>query len=111
MQRLVDGFSELGQGQVVRVTLDDGETIEARVSQIEYSPNERLRIELTGEDSRYQVRAHADGDTWAPVEIHRFDPHGDGWSMLPGVSSMTPAETFRTVKSADMEAQEDTGTR
>ena len=107
MDSTVDELADLGQGQTARLTLDGGDPIDARVNQISYVPEDHLRIELSGAGERYQLRTAADGE-WAPVEIRRRDR--ESWVSVGIVTAVRPGETFRIVKSADMEAQAETGT-
>lgn len=110
MQQDPGELGELGQGQAVRLTLGDGATIDASVNQISFVPDEYLRLELSAGDERLQARSTAVDGSWSSVELRRRDRATDAWTTLDEVVDATPAETFRTVKSRDMEAQEDTGT-
>jgi hypothetical protein len=96
------------------LTLEDGPTIEARVNQSVFDPEENLRLELSphGSDeySRYQIRAHVEGGTWTPPRVRGNDRDDDAWIDLGDVADVTPQETYRTPTSEDMEEQEATGT-
>jgi uncharacterized protein YndB with AHSA1/START domain len=109
----VDALAELGQGQRVRLTVPDGDTIDLQVNQTEYAPGERLRLELTtddsGDPSRYQATATADGGDWSPLSVRRYDPDRGEWESLGEVSAATRRGTFLTVRSDDMAAQERAG--
>lgn len=108
MAGIVDLLSELGQGQTARFALDGGEDLEARVNQRSFSGEEYLRLELSSDDERYQLRSRYEDGEWSPVELRRRN--GTDWTAMGTVEAVSPSETFGTVKSADMEAQEDTGT-
>jgi hypothetical protein len=112
MRHSVRTLTGLGQGQRLRLAFGDT-TVDVRVNQIEYTPGDRLRLELTtdgGDDSRYLATATADGGEWSALAVRRYDRTGDGWQSLGTVETVTPLETFRTVSSSDMRAQENTGT-
>lgn len=111
---LIETLSDLGQKQRVRIETEDGTTIEARINQIEYAPNENLRLELVSDGSdeyqRYQVRSHVEDGTWVPVDLRGYDREREDWMDLGTVADATPEEMYGSMKSDDMEAQEDTGT-
>lgn len=93
-------LSDLESKQTVRLALDDGTTIDARISQFDYTPDERLRLELSvaDENARYQARALFEDDDWTPVEVRRYaidsDEAGDGdWETLGEVTEVTPGGT------------------
>lgn len=113
MSELVETARRLGPGQQVILTLVDGQSVEARVSQMESVPDNRLRIELTADDSsdrgRIQLETHFEDGRWAPLNLKQFDPARGEWTPLGDVASATPAEMFRTMRSMDMEAQRETG--
>jgi|AntRauMinimDraft_3_1070383.scaffolds.fasta_scaffold04360_1 hypothetical protein len=105
-------LGNLGQKQRVRLTFDDGTTIETRVNQSVYTPGENLRLELASEQpqkyQRYRIRAHVEGDTWNPVHGEGYDTEKKTWTDFGKLTNVTPMETYRTSKSSDMEAQENT---
>lgn len=115
MGRQIETLTRLGQGQLVRLSFEDGSTVEGRVNQMVFEPGGRLRLEMTtdgeGDSDRYHVRSDFEGGSWTPVEVRRYDRKAGSWRSLPGLDEVVPRETFRTMKSADMEAQEETGTR
>ena len=114
VERLIADLRELGQKQNARLTLEDGTTVDGRVSQSEFSRDERIRVELStdseSEYDRYQVRARADDGGWTPVEVRGFRSGDDDWTVLGTLASVTPLEQYRTMTSGDMDAQENTGT-
>lgn len=110
----IETLGDLGQKQRVRLELEDGTTIEARVNQSVYTPDENLRLELApdgpDEYQRYQVRAHVEDGTWTPASARGYERDDETWTDLGTVADVTPLDTYRTTKSGDMEAQEETGT-
>lgn len=91
----VDTLSDLESKQNVLLTLDDGTTIDARITQFDYTPDERLRLELavSDENSRYQARASFEDEEWTPVEVRRYavdsGEGGDGdWETLGTVEEV-----------------------
>lgn len=107
-------LSDLGQKQRVRIDTEDGTTIQARVNQREFAPDENLRLELAPDEpadyQRYQVHAHVEDGTWAPIVLRGYDRERGGWMDLGPVADVTPEAMYRSMKSKDMEAQEETGT-
>lgn len=95
----VETLADLQQKQRVRFTLTDGTTVEARVDQLEYDLEDRLRLELDVRDDpdRYQVNAtFADGE-WSEVTMRTVrSDGGDGadgeWESLGVVRSAVPLE-------------------
>lgn len=110
---LIEALGALGQKQRVGLGLEDGATVEARINQSIYAPDENLRLELAPDSSdefqRYQVRAHMEGEKWTPARLRGGSADGT-WTDLGTVTDVTPLETYGTLKSKDMEAQEKTGT-
>jgi hypothetical protein len=92
----VEVLADLEQQQRVRLTLGDGGTVEGRAAQCEYTPDDRLRLELTptaGGEGRYQARASYDGG-WSPIELrHAGERRGEGWRTLGEVVDVTPLGT------------------
>lgn len=113
MRPTIEHLRALGQGQRVRLTLADDDPVEVRVNQMEYVPEECLRVQLTTDDSgdgrRYVVVADCDGGTWTGLTAKRYDHAGGDWVPLGPVEDVLPLEMFGTVKSRDMEAQAETG--
>ena len=111
---LIETLGDLGGKQRVRLSLEDGTVVEGRVNQSVYDPDETLRLELVPDEAvgyrRYQVRARVEKGTWTPVRVRGYDPDEGEWTDLGPVADVTPLETYRTTKSGDMEAQEETGT-
>ena len=111
---LIETLGDLGQKQRARLTLEDGRSVEARINQSVYDPDENLRLELSPDDSgeydRYQVRAHVEDGSWTAARMRGYDRGEDDWTGLGTVTDVTPLETYRTPTSEDMEAQEETGT-
>jgi hypothetical protein len=105
-------LGNLGQKQRVRLTFDDGTTVETRVNQSVYTPGENLRLELASEQpekyQRYRIRARVEGETWTPVQGEGYDQTSETWTDFGKLTKVTPMETYRTSKSSDMEAQEHT---
>ena len=102
----VDTLSGLESKQNVRLELDDGTTVEARISQFDYTPEERLRLELSveGENARYQARATFEDGGWTPVEVRRYaaDENTDGdWEPLGEVTEVSPGDVPRDDDPAD----------
>jgi hypothetical protein len=92
----VDALTDLESKQNVRLTLGDGTTVAARISQFDYTPEERLRLELSvaGENARYQARAVCEDGEWAPVEVRRYaiGTEGADWETLGEVAEVTPRD-------------------
>lgn len=111
---IIEGLGELGQKQRVRLALEDGTTVEARVNQSVYTPGENLRLELAtdgpDEYERYQVRARVEDGTWTPARARGYAQNGETWVDFGTVTDVTPLDMYQTTKSGDMEAQEETGT-
>ena len=111
---LIETLGDHGQKQRVRIETEDGTTIEGRVNQSVYTPDENLRLELAPDGSdeyqRYQVRSHVEDGTWTPIIVRGYDREEETWTDLGTVVDATPGEMYRTTKSGDMEAQEETGT-
>lgn len=111
---LIEALGTLGQKQRVGLELEDGTTVEARINQSIYAPEDTLRLELTPDSSngfqRYQARARVEDGKWTPVLLRGVDPEDGVWTDLGTVADFTPLETYGTLKSKDMEAQENTGT-
>lgn len=109
-----DSLSRLGQGQRARLRFDDGDTLEVRVNQMEHVPDQRLRLELTGDESsdadRYRAEAHVEEDGWTVPTVERFDRIAGTWEPGRQIEAVSPLETFCTMMSADMAAQAWTGT-
>lgn len=113
MNPQLTALRELGQGQFVRLTLDNGTEIEGRATQTDVSDGERFRLELSTERSesydRYQVRARFIDGAWTPVTVRGYRSGDDDWAELGAVANVTPLEQYRTMASDDMEAQRRTG--
>lgn len=94
MREHVDELSDLERKQRVRLTLDDGTTVEGRVNQFDYTPDERLRLELAveDEDGRYQIRSRYEDDEWTPVEVRRTTADRDDWETLGRVTDVEALE-------------------
>ncbi len=113
MQTVIDTLRELGQGQRVRLRFADDSTLDLRVNQMEYVPDDCLRLEISGgpgDRGRYQAEAHVEDGTWTPLELRRYDRASGAWSSLQDVSEVAPLDMYRTMRSGDMEAQANTGT-
>ena len=111
---LIETLGALGQKQRARFTLEDGSSVEARINQSIYAPDENLRLELAPDDSdayqRYQVRARVEDGTWTAPLLRGYEQDEADWTDLGEVTDVTPLETYGTTTSEDMEAQEETGT-
>ena len=111
---IIETLGDLGQKQRVRLTFEEGTTIEARINQSVYTPDENLRLELTPDESdeyqRYQVHAHFEDDAWTPTRVRGYRQDDETWTSFGVITDVTPLETYQTTKSDDMEAQEETGT-
>lgn len=102
----VDTLSDLESKQNVRLTLDDGTTIDARISQFDYTPDERLRLELSVEDenARYQARASFEDEEWTPVEVRRYPADSEGagdWETLGTVDEVTSGDVPQDADPSD----------
>lgn len=64
----------------VAVALSDGETVEGRATDIDYVPDERLRLELRPRESpvRYELKAERHRTRWSPIRVRRCDTESDG---------------------------------
>lgn len=108
----VDTLSDLESKQNVRLTLDDGATIDARISQFDYTPDERLRLELavSDENARYQARASFEDEEWTPVEVRRYAAGSEGagsgggdedWETLGTVDEVTVGDVPQDADPSD----------
>ena len=110
---IIEQLGAVDQKQRVRVTLEDGSAIEARVNQSIYDPGETLRLELSPFDDdeflRYQVRARVEGGTWTAPAVRASRRAERDWVALGTVESVESMETGRTVRSDDADATDETG--
>lgn len=92
MREHVTPLGDLNQKQRVRFGFDDGTSLDARVSQFDYSPDERLQLELTcdGDGDRYQARSRCEDGEWQPVDVRRYDRRDGTWTSLGEVTEVTP---------------------
>ncbi len=92
---LIETLSDFGQKQRVRIETEDGTTVEATISQFDYVPDEKLRLELAPEESdeyeRYQIRSHAEDGTWTPIELRGYHQERGEWTDIGTVADATPA--------------------
>jgi len=111
MARVHEALERLGNGQRVRLTFDDATEIELRVTQREYSPGERLRLELSSDESadRYRLESRVGRDGWGPVSFSRYSRDGASWVTRGDLSGVDPLDTFRTFESDDMRLQSGLG--
>lgn len=109
---LIETLSDFGQKQRIRIETEDETTVEATISQFDYVPDEKLRLELapegSGEYERYQVRSHAEDDAWGPVDLRGYDQENGVWTDLGTVADATPAD--QAMESEAEETQEDAET-
>lgn len=110
---LIETLGGLGQKERVRLETDEGTVIEARCNQSEYATDANLRLELvpevSGSHRRYQARASVEDGEWTPVALRGYDGEREEWEDLGTVVEATPGQTYGSMKSDDMEVQEDTG--
>lgn len=113
MQEAIDALGDLGQGQRVRVTVDDTDAVQLRVNQMDYRLEEYFRLELTSDedsdDFRYRIATRFEEGEWNPIELERYEQEADEWTTLGEVTDATPLDTYRTMSSDDMKAQASTG--
>lgn len=111
---LIETLGDLGQKQRTRLTLEDGRSVEGRINQSVYAPDEDLRLELSPDSSdeyeRYQIKANVEDESWTAARIRGYDQNEEAWADLGTVTDVTPLETYQTSTSEEMEAQEETGT-
>lgn len=107
----VEALHDLESKQTVDLTLDDGTTIGARISQFDYTPEERLRLELSVEDenARYQARATFEDGEWTPVEVRRYA--ADAGGAGDGDGGWETLGTVDEVKSGDVPQDADPSDR
>lgn len=75
----LDLFSEMELG------LDDGKTVEGRVTPIDYVPGRRLRFELQPTDRanvRYRVHSEHSEGGWDALTVRRYEIGDDEWSSV-----------------------------
>ena len=105
---LIETLSDFGQKQDVRIETEDGTTIEANISQFDYVPDEKLRLDLSPEGSdeyqRYQVRSHAEDGTWTPVDLRGYDQERGEWTDLGTVADATPADQSKESETEETQA-------
>jgi hypothetical protein len=92
---LVETLGELELGERVRVTVDDDATIDGEATIIDYDPEERLHVEIEGdEDSRIRndVRADRENDDWTTPRARRYTPDQDDWTILGDVTDVQVEE-------------------
>ncbi|MFB9808566.1 hypothetical protein ACFFQF_27010 [Haladaptatus pallidirubidus] len=78
----VDSLGNLGLGDSVRGTLNDGTTIEGTASPIDYTPTEHLRVEVESVDDsslRYELLSHYKSGKWEPIRVRRYRTGDDDW--------------------------------
>lgn len=96
---------DLEQGQAVRLTLDDGTTIEGRVNQFDYEPAESVRMEFStdasGDRGRYQAFAVEEGGEWSPLVVRRHDGEGAEWTDLGESTEVTALEASQVREPED----------
>lgn len=113
MEKHLETVRELGTGQRVRLTFSDGTSHVLRVAQEEYIPNQRLRVELTNDDSvqgaRYWLGSSFEDGMWTSPTVKRYDWDDRSWKIMVELTDVTSLETYQTMKSTDMNAQEFTG--
>lgn len=109
---LIETLSDFGQKQRVRIETEDGTTVEATISQFDYVPDEKLRLELSPEESdeyqRYQVRSHIEDGTWTPIDLRGYQQDRGEWTDLGTVANATPAD--ESMESETDETREDSET-
>ncbi|MFH5801227.1 hypothetical protein [Haladaptatus sp. CMAA 1911] len=92
---LIETLGGLELGERVRITVDDGSTIDGEATIIDYDPEERLRVEIEGdEDSRirHDVRADRENDDWTTPRARRYAPDQDDWAVLGDVTDVRVEE-------------------
>lgn len=96
---------DLGQGQAVRLTLEDGTILEARINQFDYAPDESVRAELStdasGDRGRLQAFASAEGGEWSPVVVRRHDGDAEEWADLGEATDVTALDASQVRESED----------
>lgn len=106
---LIETLSDFGQKQRVRIETEDETTVEATISQFDYVPDEKLRLELAPEESdeyeRYQVRSHAEDETWTPINLRGYHQERGEWTDIGTVADATPAD--ESMESETEETRED----
>lgn len=88
-------FGDLEPFDRVRITTDEGATIEGPVSPIDYVPEESLRAEVGPDDEgnvRYEFRATYEDGEWTPVSARRIEIEQGEWESIGEV------ETVESVK-------------
>ena len=101
----VHTLRDLEQGQAVRLTMADGTTVEGRVNQFDFDPDESLRLELStdasGDRDRYQAFAVAEGDGWSPLTVRRHDGEESEWADLGEATDVTALDTSQVREPED----------
>lgn len=105
MSRIVETLAGLDSKQNVRLDVEGGESVEARVSQIDHAPEDHLRIELSplpeGEAERYQLQSEYDDGEWGPVELRKVPSGGDDWEAVGALEDATSLEESSRPESGD----------
>lgn len=89
---VVETIEKLDLGDSVRVKLIDGTIIEGHASPIDYTPSERLRIEIESTnkaDFRYELSSTYEVDTWKPIRVRRYGLSDEEWIPRGIVSDLT----------------------
>lgn len=105
MSEIVETLAGLDSKQNVRLEVEGGRTVEARVSQFDHAPEDHLRIELSprpeGEAERYQLQSEYDAGEWAPVELREVPAGGDDWEVVGTLEDAAPLEESSRPESGD----------
>ena len=97
MSVLAERLGEIELYSDVTFELADGTTIEGRVSPIDYTPNEHLRMELRpfseGTARRYEIHAdYRDGEWETPTVQSVVPADGEEWEELGELEDFSVAE-------------------
>ncbi|WP_423747204.1 hypothetical protein V5735_21500 (plasmid) [Haladaptatus sp. SPP-AMP-3] len=81
---LVQTLGDVELGERIRMTVDGDSTIEGEATLVDYDPEERLRVEIDGEEDsrvRRDVRADRKNGDWTTPKVRRYTPDQGDWAV------------------------------
>lgn len=91
ISRLVEKLGDIEVDQFTQVTLLDGTVIEGRAGPIDFDPLEKLRVELTSNDTdvRYELRSSREDERWTPIRVRKYKQGDEDWFALAQASNVS----------------------